>query len=224
MHFQASGAKRAQPLIADRRKMFPTFEATTASEWGAKTVELQIHVHKPHIIVNMRGTRLTVTYELSSDGQSLVESPFWTGYDRNAPISSNEFRSSAWLAAEKKAHEIGWISAGAMSHESQNGAPGSAKLFSLVTRIDAGRAKANSAQASSSFEAMIECAAQALFEHVFAGSERLDVKHLWMNCDEATKEGFRGEARAALQAVCLLLRGDTLEQTAPRRLAKFARS
>ena len=72
---------------------------------------------------------------------------------------------------------------------------------------------------------MIECAAQALFEHVFAGSERLDMKHLWMNCDEATKEGFRGEARAALQAVCLYFsRGDTWEQTTALRLPKFARS
>jgi hypothetical protein len=48
---------------------------------------------------------------------------------------------------------------------------------------------------------IIERAAQALFEFVFAGSQRLDEKHLWTNCDEATKEGFRGEARAVLRAV-----------------------
>ena len=29
---------------------------------------------------------------------------------------------------------------------------------------------------------MVERAAQALFEFVFAGSERLDGKHFWMNC------------------------------------------
>ena len=72
-------------------------------------VELEIHVDEPHIIVNVRGTRLTITYHVSSDRNSLVEHPFWTGDDGNAPISLNEFRSSAWLAAEKKAHEIGWI-------------------------------------------------------------------------------------------------------------------
>ena len=43
---------------------------------------------------------------------------------------------------------------------------------------------------------MVEQAAQALFEFVFACSKRLDGKHLWMNCDEDTKEGFRGEATA----------------------------
>jgi hypothetical protein len=30
---------------------------------------------------------------------------------------------------------------------------------------------------------MVERVAQALFEFVFSSSERLDVKHLWMNCD-----------------------------------------
>ena len=53
---------------------------------------------------------------------------------------------------------------------------------------------------------MIECAAQALFKFVFARSERLDVKHLWINCDEATREGFQSEAKAALEAVWSSLR------------------
>jgi hypothetical protein len=47
---------------------------------------------------------------------------------------------------------------------------------------------------------MVERAAQALFEFVFACSKRLDGKHLWMNCDEDTKESFRGEATAVIQA------------------------
>ena len=130
----------------------------------------------------------------------------------------------------------------------KNGPAGGAKLVSLVARIDSRRPGAKSAQASSSFEdrqpesnegaavlalavqpsddkAMIECAAQALFEYVFAGTERLDVKHLWMNCDEATKEGFRGEAKAALQAVCHYFSDDgTWEQTTAWRQPKFASS
>jgi hypothetical protein len=93
--------------------------------------ELEIHVDEPQIIVNVPGTRLTITYQVSPDGQSLVEHPFWTGEDRNAPISLNEFRRSAWLAAKKRAHEIGWISVVATSSEPQNGAAASAKLLSL---------------------------------------------------------------------------------------------
>src|SRR4029079_14836628 len=53
---------------------------------------------------------------------------------------------------------------------------------------------------------MIECAAQALFKFVFARSERLDVKHVWINCDEARREGFLSEAKAALEAVWSSLR------------------
>jgi hypothetical protein len=47
---------------------------------------------------------------------------------------------------------------------------------------------------------MVERAAQALFEFVFAVTKRLDGKHLWLNSDEDTKAGFRREAIAVLQA------------------------
>ena len=47
---------------------------------------------------------------------------------------------------------------------------------------------------------MVERGAQALFEFVFSGTERLDGKHLWANCDEKIKAGFRAEARTVLQA------------------------
>jgi hypothetical protein len=69
--------------------------------------ELELHVHDRDIIVNLPGTRLTITYRVSSE--ELVEHPFWTGQDRNAPISQKEFRESAWQAAYRKACEIGWI-------------------------------------------------------------------------------------------------------------------
>ena len=100
---------------------------------------LEIHVHESQIIVNLRGTRLTITYGVSPDEGSLVEYPFWTGDDRNAQISLNEFRRSAWLAANKKAHEIGWIGKDASSFDdkSHNGAADRAKLVSLVTTIGA---------------------------------------------------------------------------------------
>jgi hypothetical protein len=46
-----------------------------------------------------------------------------------------------------------------------------------------------------------ERAAEALFEFVFSGCERLDGKHNWVDCSEETKAGFRAEARAVLAAV-----------------------
>jgi hypothetical protein len=86
-------------------------------------VELEIHIDEPQIIVNVKGTRLTMTFQVAPDGQSLVENSFWTRQERNAPISLNEFRRSAWQAAHKKAREIGWISALATSSDNaQSGA------------------------------------------------------------------------------------------------------
>ena len=52
-------------------------------------------------------------------------------------------------------------------------------------------------------EEMVERGAQALFEFVFAHAERLDGQHLWANCDDPIKDGFRAEARAVLEAVWL---------------------
>jgi len=49
---------------------------------------------------------------------------------------------------------------------------------------------------------MVERGAQALFEFVFSGTERLDGKHLWASCDEQIRAGFRAEARAVLKAAC----------------------
>jgi hypothetical protein len=48
---------------------------------------------------------------------------------------------------------------------------------------------------------IIERAAQALFEFVFSSCWRFGEKHHWMNCDEKTKEGFRGEATVVIEAV-----------------------
>ena len=47
----------------------------------------------------------------------------------------------------------------------------------------------------------IERAAQALFEFVFSSCGRLE----WVTCDEKTKQGFRGEARAVIVAAWPLL-------------------
>ena len=71
--------------------------------------ELELHVRDEQIIVNMPETRLTMTYQASAEVPGLVELPLWTCDDRTAPISVNDFRGSAWQAAEKKARELGWI-------------------------------------------------------------------------------------------------------------------
>jgi hypothetical protein len=52
---------------------------------------------------------------------------------------------------------------------------------------------------------LIERAAEALYEFVFSGCYRLDGKHHWEHCSEETKEGFRREASAVLQAVWPIL-------------------
>jgi hypothetical protein len=92
--------------------------------------ELEIHIDEERIIVNAPGTRLTITYQVSPDAQSLIENPFWTGQDRSASISLNEFRRSTYRAAINKAHELGWIRFHTSSSD-QNGAAASAKLLSL---------------------------------------------------------------------------------------------
>ena len=48
---------------------------------------------------------------------------------------------------------------------------------------------------------LIERAAEALYEFVFSGCDRLDGKQHWEHCNEETKEGFRREASAVLEAV-----------------------
>jgi hypothetical protein len=48
---------------------------------------------------------------------------------------------------------------------------------------------------------IVERGAQALFEFVFSGTERLDGKHLWSNCEEEIRAGFRAEVTAVLEAV-----------------------
>jgi hypothetical protein len=40
--------------------------------------------------------------------------------------------------------------------------------------------------------AILDRAAEALFEFVFSSCDRLDGKHHWNDCDENTKDGFRG--------------------------------
>jgi hypothetical protein len=52
---------------------------------------------------------------------------------------------------------------------------------------------------------LIERAAEALYEFVFSGCNRLDGKRHWDDCSEETKVGFRREASAVLEAIWPIL-------------------
>ena len=64
--------------------------------------ELELHIEEGRIVVNMRQTRLTMTYK--KDPPGLIEEPLWTRDE-----GSSDFRAKAWHAASHKAREIGWI-------------------------------------------------------------------------------------------------------------------
>ena len=65
--------------------------------------ELELHIEDHQIIVNMVGTRLSITYQLSSEG-ILEENKFWT-----VDGGDDEFRHKAWQAAHSIARQLAWI-------------------------------------------------------------------------------------------------------------------
>jgi hypothetical protein len=71
--------------------------------------ELEVHVVDQEIIVNLPGTRCTITFQMASDSPSLIEKPEWTRGDEQAAIPLTVFRARAWVAANEKARELGWI-------------------------------------------------------------------------------------------------------------------
>ena len=66
----------------------------------------------------------------------------------------------------------------------------------IFFELDQNRAPAGRYSADSFLDnSMVEYAAQALFELVFACSEPLDGKHLWLNCDAIRKKAFGERGR-----------------------------
>jgi hypothetical protein len=65
--------------------------------------ELALHVEDHQIIVNLVDTRLTMTYQLSAEGQ-LAENEFWT-----VDGGDMEFRQRARQAAVSMARQLAWI-------------------------------------------------------------------------------------------------------------------
>ena len=59
------------------------------------------------IVVTMPGTSYSVTYRKLHDSPLLVASDIRD--DPDSPISKYTFRAQAWIAANDKARELGWI-------------------------------------------------------------------------------------------------------------------
>ena len=69
---------------------------------------LDVEVEGTSIIVTMPGTCFRVTYFISSDPPTLTQSNVLVT-DAHADISSRQFETLAWEAANAKARELSWI-------------------------------------------------------------------------------------------------------------------
>jgi hypothetical protein len=61
-----------------------------------------------NIIITLPGTKFMVTYYKLDDPPELRTKSDWTD-DPDAPITLGAFRARAWIAANDKARELGWI-------------------------------------------------------------------------------------------------------------------
>ena len=69
--------------------------------------DLHVEVQGDYIIITLPGTKLMVTYYKAGDPPQLMAKSDWT--DDDAPITLGAFRARAWLAANDKVRELGWI-------------------------------------------------------------------------------------------------------------------
>jgi hypothetical protein len=69
---------------------------------------LTVEVRSSSITVTMPGTNYADTYEKHSAGPHLVLTHHWTLVLKTTPAIS-DFRARAFLAANAKARELGWI-------------------------------------------------------------------------------------------------------------------
>ena len=65
--------------------------------------ELELRVEDHQMVVNMIDTRLSITYQLSSEGL-LEENKFWT-----LDGGESSFVREQWQAAHSKARQLAWI-------------------------------------------------------------------------------------------------------------------
>ena len=69
-------------------------------------LDVQVAVEDGAIIVTLPGTSFCVVYRKGADPWLLVSD---IRDDPNSPISKFTFRARAWVAANDKARELGWI-------------------------------------------------------------------------------------------------------------------
>jgi hypothetical protein len=69
-------------------------------------LDVQVAVEDGAIIVTLPGTSFCVVYRKGADPWLLVSD---IRDDPNSPISKYTFRARAWVAANDKARELGWI-------------------------------------------------------------------------------------------------------------------
>ena len=69
-------------------------------------LDVQVAVEDGEIIVTLPGTSFCVVYRKGADPWLLVSD---IRDDPNSPISKYTFRARAWVAANDKARELGWI-------------------------------------------------------------------------------------------------------------------
>ena len=68
---------------------------------------LRVDVHDPYILVALRGTCFRAKYR-RQDAPWLATDEYGPE-DPEATITSNEFRTLAWAAANEEARQLGWI-------------------------------------------------------------------------------------------------------------------
>ena len=71
--------------------------------------ELRVEVLGNEIIVILPATSYGVTYFQPGNSPNLVAKTFVSKIDAGAPMTHVEFLAKAWLAANVKARELGWI-------------------------------------------------------------------------------------------------------------------
>jgi hypothetical protein len=70
--------------------------------------DLHVQVQGDYITITLPGTKFMVTYYKAGDLPQLIAKSDWTD-DPDAPITLGAFRARAWLAANEKVRELGWI-------------------------------------------------------------------------------------------------------------------
>ena len=71
--------------------------------------QLRVEVVGDEIIVILPATSYGITYYKPANSSQLFAKEFRSKVDSGAPLTYAEFLARAWLAANNKARELGWI-------------------------------------------------------------------------------------------------------------------